>query len=201
METPMSATTKITSPGLAFMLAADNGMPSTLGDRLAIASMGEALLLALRCKMKFAKDDMPDLMRLRRQTCVGVFRPTDEQYYRAACVAGGTFAGAWEKYKQTKPWIAPEVLERSNAEVMPANRVAVGLAVLISSEEDADLASFRGKQIWWCTSMQDDEVVLCRYHCAAHDTPLVPRGKPARIKKLTRQEWAAQFPQETRSAA
>lgn len=189
------------SPGLAFLQAASNAMPSTLGDRVMIAALNEALSFAIRCKMRFAKADMPKLVRLRRQTCVGVFRPDDERFYSEACAAGGTFAGAWEKHYGLKPWIAPEVLEARSPDVMTNNRVAPGLAVLIDSNAEMELGTFQGKQIWWCTSFDDSEMFLCRYHCDPNDTPLLARGKPARRLILSRSNWADLFGTTTTVAA
>lgn len=189
------------SPGLAFLQAASSAMPSTLGDRATIAAMNEALSFAIRCKMRFVKTDLLELLRLRRQTCVGVFRPDSEHFYSGACAAGGTFAGAWEKHFGLKPWIAPEVLEARSPDVLANNRVGPGLAVLIDSKVDEDLATFRGKQIWWCTSFDDSEMILCRYHCDPHDTPLVARGKPARRMTLNRSQWEKLFDTPVSTAA
>ncbi len=189
----MTSTPTTASPGLAFMLAASNGIPSTLGDRSATAALGAALLLAIRCKMKFDKADMAELWKLRRSSCVGVFRPTDISFYTAACVAGGTFAGAWEKHHEIKPWVAPIVLEKGNADILANNRVAPGLGVLLESGEDPELATLSGKQVWWCTSMSAEEIVLCRYACGLTTTPLRPSGNPARIKTLTRASWPSYF--------
>ncbi|EKF7416797.1 TPA: hypothetical protein ACNVX4_006307 [Pseudomonas aeruginosa] len=189
------------SPGLAFLQAASNAMPSSLGDRATIAAMNEAMSFAVRCKMRFAKADMPELLRLRRQTCVGVFRPDSEPFYSAACAAGGTFAAAWEKHFRMKPWIAPEVLEARSPDLLTNNRVGPGLAVLIEAKTDQDLATFRGKQVWWCTSFDDTEMILCRYPCNPNETPLVARGKPARRMTLSRSQWSDLFTSAEETAA
>lgn len=189
----MTSTPTTISPGLAFMLAASNGMPSTLGDRSTTAALGDALLLAIRCKMKFDRADMAELWKLRRSTSVGVFRPTDTCYYTAACRAGGTFAGAWEKHHETKPWVAPIVLEKGNADILANNRVAPGLGVLVESGEDPELATLSGRQVWWCTSMSAEGIVLCRYAPGLTTTALRPSGSPTRIKTLTRASWPTFF--------
>jgi hypothetical protein len=193
----MSAT--IPSPGLQFMLTAFNAMPRSLGDRVRIAALGEALSLAIKCRMRFAKTDIEELHSLRQHTCVGVFRPFDERFYKEACVAGGTFPAVWEKASNTAPWIAPEVLERSAAETMADNRVAPGLAVLISNTDDAadkegdDLATVGQKQLWWCTSISNEQLVLCRYRKNPKPYSRDPHGQPAKIWKFTRDQWRDQF--------
>lgn len=201
------------SPGLAFMQAAFNAMPRTLGDRVRIAALGDALTLAIKCRMVFSRDDIKPLERLQQHTCVGVFRAFDDCYYRQACEAGGTFAGVWEKVKGIKPWSAPEVLARRSADVMKDNRVAPGMGVLIGVAEDdhghplvagtkLELAALQGRQVWWCTSIDADHIVLCRYHRHPDGSCLKTDGlKPTRRLKLNREQWkallAAGSPSET----
>lgn len=189
----------IVSPGLQFMLAAFNGMPRSLGDRVRIAALGEALTLAIKCRMRFSKTDIDELNSLRQQTCVGVFRPFDEHFYTAACVAGGTFPALWEKATKIAPWIAPEVQDRNFTEVLVDNRVAPGLVVLINPSESVvggvgdELAVLGTKELWWCTSISDEQLVLCRYRKHPNGYSLAPHGQPAKIWKLTRDQWREQF--------
>lgn len=186
---------QIASPGLQFMQVAFNSMPRSLGDRVRIAALGEALTLAVKCKMRFAKTDIEELHKLRQQTCVGVFRPFDERFYTAACVAGGTFAGLWEKANNIAPWIAPEVIDRNCTDVLANNRVAPGLAVLRSAEDEEDgaLAVVGQKQLWWCTSIADDQLVLCRYPKHPNGISRHLHGQPAKVWKLSRDQWLEHF--------
>ena len=200
----MSAT--IVSPGLQFMLSAFNAMPRTLGDRVRINALGEALLLAIKCRMRFAKTDIDELHTLRQQTCVGVFRPFDEHFYTAACIAGGIFPALWEKFNRIAPWVAPEVQERNSTETMANNRVAPGLVVLFSPSGEAadregdDLATYGVKQLWWCTSLSDEQLVLCRYRKNPKGYSREPHGQPAKVWKLTRDQWREHFGAAVNSA-
>lgn len=199
------------SPGLAFMQAAFNAMPRTLGDRERIAALGDALALAIKCRMVFAKDDIKPLGRMQQHTCVGVFRPFDDRFYRLACEAGGTFAGLWEKAQGVKPWIAPQVLTRGSADIAKGNRVAPCMGVLIGTTEEEhghpliactkfDLAAIQGQQVWWCTSLDNDHIMLCRYRRHPSGSCLMTDGmKPARRLKLNREQWKALLAAETLS--
>jgi hypothetical protein len=199
----MSITTA-TSPAIAFLIAARDAMPSTLGDRVRIQAMGEAMSIAVRCRFKFNKDDGQALAngRFGIETSVGVFRPLDESYYAEACSHGGTYARMWESWTETKPWMAPRVLSRPTyrggaTEVLADNRVAPGLGILIASpptqDDEAGLARAGGDQVWWCTSLGKDEIVICRYRYQdGMAYPFQRDGAPARRMKLTRAQWAAQ---------
>lgn len=204
MQFRTSASAKA-SPGLTFMQSAFDAMPRTLGDRVRIAALGDAMHLAIKCRMRFAKEDIEPLNELRQHTCVGVFRPFDEEFYRGACIAGGTYPALWEKVSGVKSWIAPEVLVKNTAERLKDNRVCPGLGVLIGTAEDDcghpllvmtkfDLAAMDGKQLWWCTSIDNDHIILCRYARHATGSLLSTSGmKPARRLKLTREQWAELF--------
>jgi len=193
------------SAGLAFLTAARDAMPSTLGDRVGIQAMCEAMSLAVRCKFKFDKDDAGVLAtQFGIRTCVGVFRPLDESYYSAACVHGGTYARMWESWADMKPWIASNAIAgncgASRGESLGENRVAPGVGVLLplteaDSDVDAGLAQTREAQVWWCTSIAKDEIVLCRYRFPEGRRYAFDRdGPPARRIKLSRPQWAALFP-------
>ena len=191
-----------TSAGLAFMLAAAAAMPKTLGDRERIAAMSEAMQLAVRNRFAFAKDDAEELRRLGIRTCVGIFRPLD--YYLGACVYGGTYAKMWEAYHNQKPWIAltaiaPHHLSREY-ELLANNRVTVWMGVLLPQsfdDHDERTIPVEGKQVWWVTSQDAEHITVCRYRLTDGQLATVGRarpfqhaGKPFRIRKLTRDQWA-----------
>ncbi|WP_148211110.1 hypothetical protein [Methylibium petroleiphilum] len=192
------------SAGLAFLTAARDGMPSTLGDRVRIQAMGEAMHLAVRCKFRFDKDDAGALKPFGIRTSVGVFRPMDENYYSAACVHGGTYARMWEAWADMKPWIAPRAIAggygSTRGDDLGENRVAPGVGVLLPLTEadagaDAGLSQTRDAQVWWCTSIEKNEIVLCRYRFPeGRRYPFDRDGQPARRMKLSRAQWAALFP-------
>lgn len=199
---------KSVSAGLAFIQAAAAAMPRTLGDRERIAAMEEAMRLAVRNRFAFDKDDAEALNRFRITTCVGKFRPM--AYYGMACYHGGTYARMWETQHQQKPWVAAVAVFAGSwtnfaarEEVRQKQRVAESVAVLLPasfSRYEALLArTDEGHQVWWCTSMNADTITLCRYEWPAHQEgredlvryPFYHSGqKPARIRKLTREEWA-----------
>lgn len=192
------------SAGLAFITAARDGMPSTLGDRVRIQAMGDAMALAVRCKFKFDKDDAAVLKQFGIHTCVGVFRPMDEHYYSQACVHGGTYARMWEAWAGMRPWIASRAFAggygSTRGDELGENRVAPGIGVLLPLVEadagaDAALSQTRDAQVWWCTSIEKEEIVLCRYRFPAERRyPFDREGQPARRMKLSRAQWAALFP-------
>lgn len=195
-----------TSAGLAFMLAAAAAMPKTLGDRERIAAMSDAIRLAIRNRFAFAKQDADALKRLGIETCVGVFRPLD--YYLNACVYGGTYAKMWEAHHDQKPWVAltavtPDYLERGyhpGHELLANNRVTVQMGVLLPEsfdDHDDRTIPVEGKQVWWVTSQDYEHITVCRYRLTDVQLATIGRarpfhhtGKPFRIRKLTRDQWA-----------
>jgi len=191
------------SAGLAFMQAAAEAMPKTLGDRERIAAMSEAMRLAVHNRFAFAKQDADELRRLGIRTCVGVFRPLD--YYLGACVHGGTYARMWEAHHNQKPWIALTAIApdhiRRDYELLPNNRVTTQMGVLLPQsfdDHDEGTLPVEGKQVWWVTSQDNDHITVCRYrvtdidvaHVGRRALPFQHRGKPFRIRKLTREQWA-----------
>ncbi|WP_241244696.1 hypothetical protein [Burkholderia ambifaria] len=195
------------SAGLAFIQAAAAAMPRTLGDRERIAAMDEAMQIAVRNRFAFDKDEAEALNRYRISTCVGKFRPLD--FYGMACYHGGTYARMWETHHKQKPWVAAVAVFAGHwtsfaprEEVRPKNRVATSVAVLLPasfSPYEALLArTDDGHQVWWCTSMDADTITLCRYewpNCGEGREDLMrypyyhSGQKPARIRKLSREEW------------
>lgn len=211
-----SATTpRAESAGMIFLRATRDAMPSTIGDRVRIQAMCEALSLAIRCKFKF---DVADAEKLANRgwgaysihTSVGVFRPLDGHYYAEACVHGGTFARMWEQHTGQRPWIAPNVVGcrargASSVEELGENRVAPGLGVLVHRDPEADdnsLAHTRDRQVWWCTSSSKDEIILCRYRFEEGSRYPFGRssGAPAKRLKLDRKQWAEFVKEPVRAA-
>lgn len=193
------------SAGLAFIQAAAEAMPRSLGDRERIFGMCDIMSKAIRLRFPFDKDDGAELKKLSIRTCVGVFRPLD--YYSQAVVAGGTYARMWEHYYDQKPWIASRaVIQRPSygsnerqLEVMENHRIAVGIPVLLEghfSDDEEGLATYEGYQVWHCTSMSNDTVTLCRYAEVDKERRYRgwqfqhPGGHPAKRRTLTRDEWA-----------
>jgi hypothetical protein len=192
------------SAGLTFLRAARDAMPNTIGDRVRVQAMCEALSLSIRCKFKFDAADGEKLAdrgwgSYAIQTSVGVFQPLDSHYYSEACVHGGTFARMWEAYTGQRPWVAPNVFGcasrgTSSVEELGENRVAVGLGVLIrrdADKDDAGLARTRDRQVWWCTSASKNEIILCRYRYEGESRYAFGRqsGAPAKRLKMNRAQW------------
>lgn len=210
--------TQATSPALAFLKATQMAIPRTMGDRDRCDVMRSAMTLAVRSRFKFDRNDGQALKDLAIRTSVGVFRATD--YYSLACRVGGTYARMWESHMKQRPWLGRHVILTEHGdtfEVLEENRVAPGLGVLLSAsafkeeEGDSALCAYQGQQVWWCTSQDDDRIVLCRFAVPpenAHgfrgprgQVQLQRYGHPARIRKLDRQQWQALFPQDIKQAA
>lgn len=193
------------SAGLAFMQAAVQAMPRSLGDRERIAAMDAAMTLAVRNRFAFDKEDAKQLENMGIRRCVGVFRALD--FYLLACRFGGTYARMWEAHHDTKPWMADRAVfpayiggvDDRQPVITENNRITVRAGALLPGLDDPDLATFEGSQVWWCTSMTDDTITLCRYKVADDSlkhygivyAPLHHQGKPTRVRKLTRTEWEA----------
>lgn len=208
----MSKAINAVSPGLMFMQAANTALPKSLGDRDSVAALSEAMSLAVRNRFVFALNDADELRRLGIETCVGVFRPLDEHYYRLACMFGGTYAKMWEKHHKQKPWVAHTAVlpvhryydtQHKLGRTLPANRVTTWMGVLMpdsfspeDSETEAQFGTYNGMQVWWCTSLSNTEITLCRYRLPQNaekhygDAPFIREGKPGRIRKLSRDDWA-----------
>ena len=206
------ATLNEKSPGVLFMQTTDAVLPRSMGDRERVAALHTALTFAIDNRVVFHVGDGDELNHLRIRTCVGVFRPMDDNYYLRACMAGGTYAAAWEKHHAQKPWKAAFAVmpdprhgwQRKLGRLRSGNRVTRGLGVLLPQEfslaasaaEEARFGQYEGNQVWWCTSVTDEEITLCRYPLpedhAKHygDAPFVRSGRAAKIRKLSRDEWA-----------
>lgn len=189
-------TPKKVSPGLAFLLATKEAMPRTIGDRIRSAAMHDALDIAIRCRFKFDKDDGQLVKQLSLRSCVGVFNVISEHAYSKACSFGGTFARMYEQATGLKPWMAKIALTISSRynnghEAVMDNRVAPGMGVLLAGEDtDPDMPRMNGLQVWWCTSVTDNAIVLCRYRLIeGHRYATFHQGNPVKKMKLTRQQW------------
>lgn len=198
-----------------YLEAAARALPRTLGDRDSIAAMDAAMCVAIDSGMVFRSGDMERLQKLRISTCVGNFDPIYEGYYRRGCIMGGTYPRMYESEREFRPWIADLVWLRPPFGRAPARygsfqsefqsmRVAPGFALAVRDHAlDADEAQLQrisipggaGEtfQLWWCTSLGQDEIKLCRYPRRQDGrNPLEgDNGKPVRRWTLGRQEWAA----------
>lgn len=196
---------------MKFIAAAHNAMPSTIGDRDRISAMDGVLRTAITCRFPFDRDDGRHLAssHLGIETNVGVFRPLDMHAYVLACVHGGTYPKAWEAHHGIKPWVAPRIFvseDRWGAIArLQDNRIAPGLGVLIDApleEDDPQLARDEGSQIWWCTSMDKDRLILCRYRmepvqdARERVRPYAHTGAPAKRMTIDRAQWEALFAAE-----
>jgi hypothetical protein len=198
----MQKQVKTISAGLMYMQAAVAAMPKTLGDRELVVAMHDALALAVRNRFAFNRDEAPTLDRQRIEGSGAVFRPLDVSYYLLACRYGGTFARMWEAHHDYKPWVADIAIFQKHhggfreERTIENNRVAEGAGALLPGTDDPDLATINGLQAWWVTSQTKDTITLCRYRvsldCIRYhgaDAPFVPQGRPARVRKLTREQW------------
>lgn len=192
------------SPALAYLKAAWDALPKSLGDRDSIHAMHQSMSVALASRFQFDKADIETLQRMKYRTCVGNFDWDSENYYRASLYYGGTYARVWEAAHNFKPWIAGRVIfgwlpnERIRGEVREKSRIYEGLGVLMPADFEAageGLCSFEGQGVWWCSSVDNDRITLCRYRLP-EKTDRHPRlsayernGHPARIVKLYREQW------------
>lgn len=188
------------SAGLRFIEATAQAIPKSMGDRDRIAVMSEALALAIRNCFGFGVNDGEELHTYRIITCVGKFRPHAPHFYRLACIHGGTFAKMWEKYNKQKPWYAAYAIVPDNRRhiqledrIARANRVATGFGVLLpesfcpeNQENASSYEQYRGFQVWWCTSVSDTEITICRYLASNSERNT---GRPARVRSISREEW------------
>lgn len=185
------------SAGLTYMRAAQNAMPRSLGDRERINGMSSAMSLAIRCCFEFRPEDANELRRMGIETCVGVFRPMEESFYRAACRDGGTYPRMWEQFHGIKAWRARKAVHFNadhRREVVENSRVCTHTAVLMPqtfASAEPDLASHDGHQVWWVTDFNNDTINLCRYkpsegHWGALNRP---GGAPARRRQVARADW------------
>lgn len=186
------------SPALTFLASAYDAMPATLNEGDRVDCMSRAMKIAIECRFQFDKQDAEVLKTLEIDTSAGVFRPLHQNFYTMACTSGGTYPRLWEAAHAIKPWIAEEVLAprlHGRPEVFRDNRVAPGLGILIPVPIDQDeltLARLDGKQVWLCTSMTNDDIVLCRYRLSEdRGSPYESSGNPVKKWKVGREEWAA----------
>ncbi len=182
---------------LAFLTAAHDAMPRSLGDRFRIGKMNGLMLTAIECRMDFKRADAAALCALAESSCVGVFAPVSEPWYSRAAVVGGTYCAMWEAWNGVKPWRAIwGVASKPYGHDDPCKRrMAAGLGVLLPGPED-ELPRFNGLQVWWVTSIdwRGDAIVLCRYRWPREGVnhPFVRDGRPAiHRKKLDRSAWNA----------
>lgn len=191
------------SAGLAFMRAAVHAMPRSLGDRERVAAMDAAMTLAVKNRFAFDKEDAEQLENMGIHRCVGVFRALD--FYLLACRFGGTYPRMWEAHHGQKPWMADRAVfpafiggaDIRQPVIIENNRIAVGAGALLPGMDDPDLATYEKNQVWWCTSMTEDSITVCRYKVTDASrkyhglgyAPLHHEGKPTRVRKLTRTQW------------
>ncbi len=201
---------KTISTGLAFIQAAAQAMPKTLGDRERIFGMCALMRQAIRLRFAFDKNDGAELRKLDIHTCVGVFRALD--YYRDAVEVGGTYARMWETFHNQKAWVASRAMVKRpyygdrdrDLELVENHRIAEGIPVLLPAPDGVDdgLAMFQGYQVWHCTSMSDTAVTLCRYSIPEDTQRFVGWqfrriATPAKRLTLTREAWAELNPKVT----
>lgn len=193
------------SPALAFMDATDAALPKSLTWREQVKALEDALTLAVKNRFQFHKDDAVELQRYSINRCSGKFDPLSQYFYMVSCYSGGTYAAMWEKHRDQAPWFAPlaahGVLEYA---FHARTRFSPNMAILVAPQPGApqspDLCSYRKLEVWWCTSMKSDQVVLCRYAMPAPTESRVQSnqersfhsmGSPAKRKILTRTEFEA----------
>lgn len=173
------------SPAITFLTAARASMPQSIGDRLRSQVMNGFLVGAINAGMVFGRTDGPALKRLSFSTSVGVFDVLGPQHYAQACKIGGTYAAMWESYNFTKAWKAEILLDNRKK-----GRIAPGIACLLTGEDaEPGLATVDGYQVWWCTSIHDDKIVLGRFR-TAYGRERCP-GTPDKRLILTRAEWTS----------
>ncbi len=209
------------SNGVAFLSAASQAFPKSIGDREYVHAMHRLMEIVVQSRMVFSVQDGKALRRLAYRTCVGHFDPLAENWYARACVAGGTYPAMWEKHHGMRPWKATMAIHKTPGvkpygyvqtkeddfalhafTLLPGNRVFPGMAVLFqtSMEDDPDYELTRldnyplGNARDPDTPLVSGEVWWVSSFSNGHITLCRYRsGKntPARRKKLTRDEWQA----------
>jgi len=189
------------SAGLTFLRAAQSAV-ATLGDKERVRGMRDAMQVALRNRFSFADQDAPALASLSIESRAGDFRPLD--YYKQACIHGGSYTEMWEAQHQMKPWVARWAVASEQVLhgyfIMEDNRVANGMGVLLPQSvdtPDSDTLSVSGLQVWWVGEMTDDFIRLCRYRLTPEemanrhrDTPFLHHSRsPFRVRVMMREEW------------
>lgn len=185
------------SPAVAYLSAAINAMPATIGDRVMSAALNDIMRIAIECRFRFDRTDGAVLAngRFGVHTCVGVFEPLSERFYYQACTAGGTYAAMWEKKHHFRPWMC--TLAFTGLDLARNNRMAPGVRLYVPSSDDADTELQVNRlpgadlmcQVWLCTSISPENIVLCRYKTDQRGD--VGARRPAKIWKLDRFEWDA----------
>lgn len=190
-----SNTQSLPSPAVKFLSAAIDAMPKTLGDRERSGTLNDLMAIAIKTRMEFNRDDhiVLSASRFRMRTCVGVFMPLADHWYYRACVAGGTYARMWEESQGMKPWKAAEAFTDGGIREPRKNqRMAPGLGLTLPSDDkaDKDLQYTSQGTVWWCTSVSNEQLVLCAYAGGASLYGRRPEGNPKRRRTFTRQQWA-----------
>jgi len=184
---------KTVSPAVQFLTIAEASLPKGIGDRDWHSFMGLMLGQAIGHKMIFDKDDGPALERLSARCQYGVFSPVSENWYSQACRVGGTYSRMYERAVGLVPWVAPvAILDQRGEQVRMNSRAAPGMGVILPKVENDDPAAARtraGDQIWRCTSLTNDHIVLCRYRINSDSALGYSSGAPFKRWKLSRAEW------------
>lgn len=190
------------SAGMAFMHAAAAAAVKTAGEREYVRALKDAMVVAIRNRFEFFETDGAALMGLYKETRWGDFRPQD--YYREACLAGGSFPAMWEAHLDMRPWVANKAVIAKEMlpcyDILENTRVAVGMAVLMPESFDTpDEATLpiQDMQVWWVNAMTDDLIRVCRYRLHPEElanrtfgSALIHHSRsPFRVRTLMREEW------------
>ena len=143
---------------VALFLASRN-----LGDRQRCALMYQGLHIAIENRFTFGIDDASILKQecVALSTCVGSFSPIWDRGYERAVRFESSYIGMYEYAVNMRPWKHPEVLIPKNilklidVERRANCRVVPGFAI----ERRATI-----EDRFYCTSISDDRIILCRYH-------------------------------------
>lgn len=192
-NTPVGNAPLTVSPALLFLTTARGSLPKGIGDRDWHAFMSGVMGMAIDTKMIFDSNDGKALDRLSSRCQYGVFSPIGENWYIQACRVGGTYCRMYEKAVGLAPWIAPLTLPQRNVEHPRVSaRVAPRIGVVLPKTENDDPTAEKtraGDQVWWCTSLTNDQIILCRYRQSAQTSSDYGNGPPIKRWKLTRAEW------------
>jgi len=194
------------SPGLIFLFSTFAAMPPDHSDETGLAALDAAMRLAIRNRFEFCVEDLAAMQRLSIETSAGDFSTLDPAYYLFACeCGGGPYARLWEYLHGHTPWSAARAVYVADTRFgvrgtfKEDGPVAPGAAVLMPtafSETDFELASCEDYQVWWCTALTDEHITLARYALPKwalkrRRSQGLERGDaPARVRTLSREEWA-----------
>ncbi len=164
------------------------------GDRDRCTLMYQGLGIAIENGFSFGIDDARILKRegIAISTSVGKFSPVWDQGYEKAVRLGGSYVAMYEYATKMRPWRHPMVLipvsYRKNLEVERRENSRLVPGFCVDRRETLE-------ERFFCTSISDDQIVLCRYHMLEPEkrnekTGLIWSSRVAKRLVMDREQWS-----------